>query len=218
MGNKSSTIDLEAASNGATADARHSMGKRGFSETAEFLAADPDMTTVIFRRFHTAAIRNLLWLEGRVALLENHQRTLDNLACDPDHVELATKSWKGLAVLGRPKTEDLMSLPDSALREWEWELNLTTGTSEEAAAYILGSTSATSATTPKKTAATKTKVAEESRKLIKAKWETSLAINAAMKDYRECPRSPCGSSLPHGAYPESANLSAQKKLFFDTRK
>jgi len=89
------------------------------------------------------------------------------------------------------------------LREWEWEGNLIIKTSEKAGVYILGSTSVTLVITPKKTV-----IAEESKKLIKVKWETSLAINTVIKDYRECPRSPCSFSLPHGAYLESADLSA----------
>ena len=49
----------------------------GFPRTARFLAADPDKSLIIVRRFDEVSVRNLLFLEGRVAALEEVQRQLD---------------------------------------------------------------------------------------------------------------------------------------------
>jgi len=79
--------------------------------TTSFLAGDPDMTTVIVRRFHAASVRNLLWLEGRVAALEDHQRTLDDLnighiATDSDFERISSEvravdhSWESFTCAG----------------------------------------------------------------------------------------------------------------------
>lgn len=87
-------------------------GPEGFAGTTAFLAGDPDMTTVIARRFHAASIWNLLWLEGRVAALEDHQRTLDELNVSDivgeslvervaTEVEAADRSWEEFACVGR---------------------------------------------------------------------------------------------------------------------
>jgi len=219
--------------------------KGGFSGTAEFLASDCDMTTIIFRRFHTASVRNLLWLEGRVAALERHQQTLDYLAQNkstglekylgnsasplPD-VERAAKSWEGLCVLGRSgdgsgdTSGDSLSIPPSALREWEERYHVG---KQESAMRILGlSSEGTSApseqqqlsseekkkkTDPGQDITSETQQTAKEKKpgtanievkedksvstdptalkvasaLIKAQWETSVAMNAAMKEYRE---------------------------------
>ena len=76
----------------------------GFPQTAHFLAADPDKSIVIFRRFDTVSIRNLLFLEGRIAALENMQEELDRedkmkLSKDLD-IEAIARSWEDFALLG----------------------------------------------------------------------------------------------------------------------
>jgi hypothetical protein len=45
--------------------------------TSKFMAADSDKTTIIFRRFDELAVRNLLYLEARVAALDEVLISMD---------------------------------------------------------------------------------------------------------------------------------------------
>ena len=76
----------------------------GFPQTAHFLAADPDKSAVIFRRFDKVSIRNLLYLEGRIAALETLQDDLDkedkNDHSQDDDVAAAAASWEDFELLG----------------------------------------------------------------------------------------------------------------------
>ena len=89
----------------------------GFPQTAHFLAADPDKSTVIFRRFDKVSIRNLLYLEGRIAALETLQDDLDredkNDHKGDDDVAAAAASWEDFAVLGSGK-----EFPSIAYNKW----------------------------------------------------------------------------------------------------
>jgi hypothetical protein len=85
-------------------------GYGGIPRTAKFLAFDPEMKSIIFRRFHELSIRNLLYLENRVAALQEWQQKLDEAdrkmndadvfkESDED-IKNAEKSWEEFAVLG----------------------------------------------------------------------------------------------------------------------
>lgn len=93
----------------------------GFPRTARFLAADPEKSLIIVRRFDEVAIRNLLFLEGRVAALEGAQKQLDrenfvkykaNTA-----VTLAAQSWEQFALMGSGDS-DRSEIPESVLNLW----------------------------------------------------------------------------------------------------
>lgn len=45
----------------------------GFPSLAEFIASDPDHTSLVFRRFDKLAARNLLYLQSELAELEAKQ-------------------------------------------------------------------------------------------------------------------------------------------------
>jgi hypothetical protein len=93
----------------------------GFPRTARFLAADPDKSLVIVRRFDEVAIRNLLFLEGRVAALEDVQKRLDNEDFeeykDNTAVTLAAQSWEYFALMGSGDS-DRSKIPESVLSLW----------------------------------------------------------------------------------------------------
>jgi len=50
---------------------------RGYPSFAEFLASDPDKTTVVFRRFDRLSARNLLHMQSELCELEARQDALD---------------------------------------------------------------------------------------------------------------------------------------------
>jgi len=52
-------------------------GYGGIPGTATFIASDPNMAWVIFSRFHELSIRNLLYLQNRVASLQAYQKRLE---------------------------------------------------------------------------------------------------------------------------------------------
>jgi hypothetical protein len=93
----------------------------GFPRTARFLAADPNKTLLIVRRFDDAAIRNLLLLEGRVAALEAVQKKLDEddyaIYKTNDTLTKAASSWEHFALLGSFDTED-SQIPEAAFDLW----------------------------------------------------------------------------------------------------
>lgn len=93
----------------------------GFPRTARFLAADPDKSLIIVRRFDEVAIRNLLFLEGRVAALEDAQKQLDkeNFGKYKDNtaVTLAAQSWESFALMGSGDP-DRSEIPESVLNLW----------------------------------------------------------------------------------------------------
>lgn len=93
----------------------------GFPRTARFLAADPDKSLIILRRFDEVAIRDLLFLEGRVAALEGAQKQLDNENFekykDNTAVTLAAQSWEHFALMGSSDS-DRSEIPESVLNLW----------------------------------------------------------------------------------------------------
>jgi hypothetical protein len=76
----------------------------GFPRAAHFLASDPDKSWVLFRRFDEASIRNLLYLEARVAALEKVQNVMEVEDFDYYRTKTATSSaacsWEEFAMLG----------------------------------------------------------------------------------------------------------------------
>ena len=90
----------------------------GFPQTSQFIASDPAKTTVIFRRFDELAVRNLLYLEARLAALEELQVAYDRddaeFNKDNEPITTAARSWEDFAVMGTKSEE----FPDSTLSHW----------------------------------------------------------------------------------------------------
>lgn len=95
----------------------------GFPRTSRFIAADPDKTTAIFRRFDEISVRNLLYLEGRIAALESVQKRLDNEDFNDNRenqdVTLAACSWEEFALLGSQSDHSQIRIPKVALEVWK---------------------------------------------------------------------------------------------------
>ena len=91
----------------------------GFPRTSQFIAADPDKTTVVFWRFDNVSVRNLLYLEGRVAALEKVLNSLDREGywdhLDKPDLILATQSWEEFALLGSLPNK----IPQAARDMWK---------------------------------------------------------------------------------------------------
>jgi hypothetical protein len=91
----------------------------GFPRTAAWIAADPNKTSAIYKRFEALSARNLLHLQGRLAALEAHQIRFDledRGKQDLDTIS-ASKSWEDYAVL-YPK-ERPQEVPEFVYDEWE---------------------------------------------------------------------------------------------------
>lgn len=164
----------------------------GFPQTAQFLAADPDKSAVIFRRFDRVSIRNLLNLEGRVAALESIQKNLDREDNDQhwqnDHIAAAAQSWEDFAVLGtemghRP-TADSMKIPYGAYEMWNQtrEKRLAVQRSIAQSGAKKQSNQPESVITPNSTEPLS--CSEETKHLIQLRWDVALAIKHAVKEYR----------------------------------
>ena len=105
---------------------------KGFPQTAHFLAADPDKSTIILKRFDKASIRNLLYLEGRVAALEAVQEKLDreDKTKYKEYLDIAeaAKSWEEFALLGtgfgngngngNGKAKNTVGIPEGVYQIW----------------------------------------------------------------------------------------------------
>lgn len=93
----------------------------GFPRTARFLAADPDKSTIIMRRFDETSVRNLLYLEGRVAALEALQKELDGDDYKAyslnEAITRAASSWEYFALLGSSR-DDIQKLSPKAIDTW----------------------------------------------------------------------------------------------------
>ncbi|CAF9908903.1 hypothetical protein IMSHALPRED_007533 [Imshaugia aleurites] len=163
----------------------------GFPQTAQFLAADPDKSAVIFRRFDKVSIRNLLHLEGRVAALESIQKNLDREDNDQywenDHIAAAAQSWEDFAVLGTEMglRSDSMKIPYGAYEMWNQtrEKRLAVQRSIAQSSAKKQSNQSESAITPDSTKPL-SGIAETSE-LIQLRWDVALAINCAVKEYQE---------------------------------
>ena len=96
----------------------------GFPQTAHFLAADPDKSTVIFKRFDKVSTRNLLNLEGRVAALEAVQERLDREDNTKNwkniHIAAVAQSWEDFALLGTEMglRSSSMKIPHGVYERW----------------------------------------------------------------------------------------------------
>ena len=63
----------------------------GFASLANFIASDPDRTTLVFKLFDELAARNLLYLQSELAELQARQQRLDSehLSADLDAKQCA---------------------------------------------------------------------------------------------------------------------------------
>jgi hypothetical protein len=70
----------------------------GTPALADFLAQDPDHETYVFRKFKKLAVRNVLYLQGELTVLEEEVEILEREAGkshDPE-VHLSMRSWRAL--------------------------------------------------------------------------------------------------------------------------
>ena len=196
----SPTVDVQPSETLSTVDVQPSQPPQspwtnpdilsGFPQTAQFLAADPDKSAVIFRRFDNLSIRNLLNLEGRVAALESLQKKLDREDNDKywqnDHIAAAAQSWEDFAILGTEmgyrSTKD--SIPYGAYEMWNQTREKRLAVQREIAerpkmkqSGQLPSAITTDSTEPLDCSA-------ETRQLIQLRWDVAVAIKHAVKEYR----------------------------------
>lgn len=162
----------------------------GFPQTAQFLAADPDKSAVIFRRFDKLSIRNLLNLEGRVAALESIQKKLDRDDNDQhwqnDHIAAAAQSWEDFAVLGTEmghrSTED--SIPHGAYKMWNQTREKRLAVQREIAESLKMNQSGHLPSAINTDSTELLNRSEETRQLIQLRWDVAVAIKHAVKEYR----------------------------------
>jgi len=80
---------------------------KGFSAVASKIAADPDKTTTIYRRFDKLSARNLLFYQAELAELEGQQEVLDSedRNATDEYSDNCQRDWrwfeKGAKVEGR---------------------------------------------------------------------------------------------------------------------
>ena len=162
----------------------------GFPQTAHFLATDPDKSTVIFRRFDKASIRNLLNLEGRVAALEAFQEDLDkedylHNQDEEDILEVA-RSWEFFALLGTSfgTRANQLKIPAEAYRKWGVRREKLKRNLEESSEPVEPNLTASSSKHPD-TARDFLGLNADTKNLIELRWDVALAIKDAVKEYRK---------------------------------
>ena len=184
----------------------------GFPQTASFIAKDPAKTTLIFRRFDQLAVRNILYMEARLAALESLQKDYDRDDVDFNNenepITTAARSWEDFALIGCSSLNRHHNLPKSALARW--------GTQREALVKEYRSTAASgnvkrmsieavieASNCEESNAAGREleleqKAAEEAKfvydnplgcgpcslALIRSRWELAAAIETSLKEYR----------------------------------
>lgn len=167
---------------------------RGFPQTAQFLAADPDKSAVIFRRFDKVSIRNLLYLEGRVAALGSIQKSLDRDDKEKywkyDHIAAAAQSWEDFAVVGtemghRRTTHDSMKISYGVYEMWNQTLEKRLAVQQRSFTDSNGIKESDQPENAITTDSTEPlSCSEETRRLIQLRWDVALAIQHAVKEYR----------------------------------
>lgn len=181
----------------------------GFPQTAHFLAADPDKSAVIFRRFDKVSIRNLLNLEGRVAALEAFQEDLDREDYNQDEEDIAevAQSWEDFALIGTAfgLRENSMKIPPQVYQKWsnkrdklkkklkekrddELKKKLKEERDDELKqpGQPIGPDVIQSGSKHPDTAQATTGSNENSSEnLIQLRWDVTLAIKDAVKEYRK---------------------------------
>lgn len=100
----------------------------GLPWASRILAADIEKTTTIFKSFHETSIRNLLFLEARVAALEKVQIQLDRedtkLYDGQIEMKEVAASWEQFALLSSHRASGReKKIPDCALRHWQEQRN-----------------------------------------------------------------------------------------------
>lgn len=96
----------------------------GLPRASRFLAADTEKTTTIFKSFHETSMRNLLFLEARVAAFEDLQADLDreDTKLYSGELEIAevAASWEQFALLASIDPDKRgIRIPEYALKTWQ---------------------------------------------------------------------------------------------------
>jgi hypothetical protein len=68
-------------------------GAKGFPSLADFIASDPDKTTLIFKRFDRLAARNLLHLQSELARLQDALDLMDENSRKEEGDVVKTKEY-----------------------------------------------------------------------------------------------------------------------------
>lgn len=89
----------------------------GFPSLAEFIASDPDHTSLVFKRFDKLAARNLLYLQSELAELQARQDEFDAQDRSFEHGDRKTKEcamhwerFRKAAQTGDEKQKERMEL------------------------------------------------------------------------------------------------------------
>jgi len=155
----------------------------GFARVTAFIAADPDNLTSIYKRFDALSIRNLLFLEARVAALEELQRKLDKEDADmlrgvfhrSDNENFALQttgqSFEYFACLVHPTGTlnqlDDRRIPKFAFEEWR------TGREKEKKQWKVSHNN------------DENTIIEPPENYFRQRWELAMAIQEALKEYRK---------------------------------
>jgi hypothetical protein len=98
----------------------------GFPKTAEFIARDPDKAASIFKTFHKLSSRNLLYLQSRLAVLQDRQERYDQEDYEKGRtgakkVAACASSWEDFERFG---TENVTSGPAASetSQQERWKL------------------------------------------------------------------------------------------------
>jgi len=109
----------------------------GFPSFSQFIASDPDYSTLVFKRFHKLAMRNLLYLQSELAELQARQEQYDAEDQSIEHGDLQTKecamNWEKFRdasrQLGNEKQKKRMELvSDIRAKMKEYSKNLAPNT------------------------------------------------------------------------------------------
>jgi hypothetical protein len=180
-------------------------GFGGIPRTAKFMAADDEMTVLVFRRFHELAIRNLLNLQARVAALEGLQRSLDiqarkKLQSDDDFWELAADprcpsiitsqmSYEEFAVVGCLYGDDVRGpLPRAVIKNWQKlkpRLPVEDAPHDDSEVMTKGTGAWSGEQQPASVSKPPRQAPSADEEDVQLRWETALAYEQALKDYRK---------------------------------
>ncbi|CAG9975056.1 unnamed protein product [Clonostachys byssicola] len=94
----------------ATTDVELGLPQDGYPALANWIAADPDSETFIFRKFNRLAARNLLYLQSELCTLEGSLEKLDSQIGKDRSLKMSARMWEMLV----EKAED------NNRPEWEW--------------------------------------------------------------------------------------------------
>ena len=148
------------------------------------------------------SIRNLLYLEGRVAALEAFQEDLDRddylYNQDEDDIPEVAQSWESFALIGTDcgRRETSMHIPLKVYEKWSNKREKLRKKLKEKRDNEMKRPSswptgpdvmASGSVHPKTAPATINSNPDPSEELVRLRWDVTLAIKHAVKEYRKSP-------------------------------